>query len=79
MKRAVKTATKSRHNRRKVKCSVCEKSACFDSFNKHVKSCHSGLTNVTPLEISTPSVADFFRWSASGESLIDLSNLSFDL
>ena len=60
MKRAVKTATKSRHNRRKVKCSVCEKSVCFDSFNKHVKSCHSGLTNVTPLEIATPSVADFF-------------------
>ena len=54
MKRGTKTATKNRYNRRKVKCSACDKSVCFDSFNKHV------LTNVAPVEIATPSVADFF-------------------
>ena len=58
MKRGTKTG--SRYNRRKVKCSACDKSVCFDSFNKHLKTFHSGLTNVAPVEITTPSVADVF-------------------
>ena len=60
MNKNKKLPTKGRHNRRKVKCSSCDRTLCFDSFTKHLKTSHPGRTNAVPLEISTPSVANMF-------------------
>ena len=73
-------SAKSRHNRRKIKCSVCVAVMCYDSFSKHVKQFHAekacgSRAKVLAIEIGspTPSITSFFTKDSQSDVNLKVS------
>ena len=69
--------TKSRKNRRKIKCSVCALTMCFDSFSKHARTQHLGI-KVEAREINVQKISAFFS-SDSEPVAVSIMKLNIDI